>query len=98
MNGKIHNFNNNGSLQDQFESMRDFKENCSPKNYCQGNAKCLTPILEYAYALSFSEKPNYNYICFLFKKVLLDLDQVPSESFNWKEIATSVISVQSNQE
>lgn len=57
--------------------MKEYKENTSAEDYCEGNSKYLTPVLEYAYSLSFEERPDYNQICFMLKKVLLDLEQMP---------------------
>ena len=41
-------------------------------------------LLKYAYIIEFTEKPNYDHIRFMLKKILLDLNQIPSPAFNWK--------------
>ena len=67
--------------------MRKLKEESSAREYCEGKSSYLAPVLEVAYNIGFKERPNYNHICFLLKKVVLDIDQLPSENFDWKNIA-----------
>ena len=40
-------------------------------------------LLNYAYSIEFLEKPDYNKLRYLLKKILLDIDQVPSPNFVW---------------
>jgi hypothetical protein len=41
------------------------------------------PLLRYAYSLEFNEEPDYEKIRFMLKKIVLDIDQRPSDYFNW---------------
>ena len=59
LNGRVNKFNTKGSFREQFDSMKEYKENSSAEEYCKGNSKYLTPVLEYAYSLKFKERPNY---------------------------------------
>ena len=43
----------------------------------------LYPIIKYAYSLSFEEKPNYEKIKFMLKKILLDRNYLPENKFDW---------------
>jgi len=50
-----------------------------------GDAKVFVPILEMLYSLQYSAEPDYQYIIFLFEKILLDRDIIPSwKNFDWK--------------
>lgn len=44
----------------------------------------LLPIVEYIYSLGYNSEPDYNKIAFMFKKILLEQDMVPSvKLFDW---------------
>ena len=40
-------------------------------------------MLKYSYNLEYAERPNYNYLRFMLKKILLDLDYIPDNTFDW---------------
>ena len=84
INGRIPLDKNTMSMRQQFEKIRKLKVHNSAKKYCKGKSIHFRAILEYAYKIEFDEKPNYTYIKFLLKKILLDLNRVSMEMFNWK--------------
>ena len=40
-------------------------------------------MLSYAYDLDFKEKPDYERLKFMFRKVLMDKDFLPDVIFDW---------------
>ena len=44
----------------------------------------MAELLEYAYQIEFSERPDYDLIRFQLKKILLDKNIIPPVAFNWK--------------
>ena len=51
---------------------------------CLGEAKVLVEILEEFYQMKYKEEPDYQYIIYLFEKILLNLDLAPSpHNFDW---------------
>jgi hypothetical protein len=40
--------------------------------------------LVYAHSLKFEEKPDYNKMKFMLKKIVLGLNQKPVEFFDWR--------------
>ena len=49
---------------------------------CSGfKTRLLTPLLEEAMKYEFEEKPNYDKLEFLMKKILIENDVKPSENF-----------------
>lgn len=43
----------------------------------------LLPLLKYAYALNFDEKPDYERIKFMLRKILIKRDFLPDRIFDW---------------
>jgi hypothetical protein len=64
--------------------MKKLKENQTAKEYCKGKAIHFAEILEYAYGLEFEEEPDYNFLRFMLKKIVLNMDMAPKKCFEWK--------------
>lgn len=43
----------------------------------------MLDLLNYAYELEFDERPDYERIKFLFRKILLDRNFLPEKKFDW---------------
>ena len=43
----------------------------------------MVEILSYAYNLEYEERPDYNRLKFMFKKILLDQEYIPNNKFDW---------------
>ena len=56
----------------QIKKIRKFKTKSSAKEFLSKKAECLVPMLSYAYDLEFKEKPDYERLKFMFRKVLMD--------------------------
>lgn len=41
------------------------------------------PLLTYAYSLEFTDRPDYEKMKFMLKKILMDRDYVPERKFDW---------------
>ena len=73
----------NKSILEQFESISEFKINTPAKGFLTKKSKFLLPLLEYAHDLEFDEKPDYERLKFLFKKILIEKDYPPTVGFEW---------------
>ena len=60
---------------------KDFKYHDFCKNYPKEIVQCI----EYIYFLKFNEKPNYEYMRKLFKKILKDINFPKKDYFSWME-------------
>ena len=67
--------------------MASQKLNKSARSYCKEKASHLASVLEYAYKIEYEEKPDYDFIRFELKKVLLNMNVVPKKVFKWKNMA-----------
>ena len=72
MNSKIHWVDRQRPLSEQFYEISEFKQNTPARKFFRSHAQAIGPLLEYAYELEFEERPNYNKIRWLLKKMLLD--------------------------
>lgn len=54
------------------------KLNMEPSEITKGIAAPFCPILELLYSYSYYDEPEYRKIGFMFEKILLDKDIVPS--------------------
>ena len=43
----------------------------------------LYPLLKYTYSLEYDDKPDYEYIRFMFTKIILDHGFLPDQKFDW---------------
>ena len=50
---------------------------------CDRKTIIFVEILTYAYNLEYEERPDYNRLRFMFKKILLDKNFVPWNKFDW---------------
>ena len=78
--------------------MKKHKIQMSAKKKCQGNSVHFQNILEYAYDIKFEEKPDYAYLKFMLKKILLEMDHVPQKMFNWKSRSAYLIKYEISNE
>ena len=90
INGKIQKIKESLDFQDQFNIMKEFKIKTKAEEYCQEKAIYFTPILEYAYEIGFKDRPDYTKLKFMLKKMVLDLNLIPTEVFNWRKNAKNV--------
>ena len=70
-------------LPQQMKKIREFKTYSSAKDFLNKKAKYLIPMLSHAYDLEFKEKPDYERLKFMFRKVLMDKDYLPDRIFDW---------------
>ncbi len=60
------------------------KKIMEPKHITVGKASILTPILELLYSYKYFDEPNYDKIVFMYEKILLEMDVVPSvNNMDW---------------
>ena len=66
--------------------MKQIKAVDPAEKFCQQSKNSIhfTNILKYSYNLEFKERPDYTYIKFLLKKIVLDIDKVPMKMFDWQ--------------
>lgn len=74
---------NSRPVNEQFEEIGKFKVLTKSKDFCDKETEFLLPLLSYSYKLKYEEKPNYNRLRFMFKKILLDKGFFPSDKFDW---------------
>jgi hypothetical protein len=43
----------------------------------------MAEILTYAYSLEYDERPDYNRLKFMMKKIMLDREYIPNNRFDW---------------
>lgn len=84
--GKIEKFDNELSLRELFNKVKDYKYKAKPEEFCSGNSSHLIEILRYVYTIEFKERPDYEKIRFMLKRVLLDLNLSPQEAFEWRTV------------
>ena len=48
----------------------------------------MVEFAEYVFNLDFEEEPDYSKVSFLLTKNLLDLNQTPSNDFDWNKVET----------
>ena len=56
-----------------------------PSDFYNEKTRFLQPLLEYAYSLDYEEEPDYERIIFMFKKIVLDMNEVPMKVFDWSK-------------
>ena len=66
--------------------MKQIKTTKTAEEYCKQNVKSLPfiNVLKHSYDIQFKERPDYAYIKFLLKKIVLDINKVPMKMFDWK--------------
>ena len=70
-------------ISEQYKEIGIFKIQTSAKKFCDNETKVLSPLLQYSYSLKFDEKPDYDKIRFMIKKIMLDNGNVPTNKFDW---------------
>ena len=70
-------------ISDQYDEIARYKINTKPIDFVNNQTKCFLPLLRYAYKLEFEERPDYRRIQFLMKKILLNRDFIPNNTFDW---------------
>ena len=73
----------NKPVNSQFEAITKYKIETSAKNFLNKKTMMLLPLVKYAYALNFDEKPDYERIKFMFRKILIKRDFLPDRIFDW---------------
>ena len=71
------------AIVDQFERVGKYKIKSTPKDLCDEKTKDYVPIIEELYALKFKDRPEYQKLAFMFKKILLDMHYLPVAIFDW---------------
>ena len=66
--------------------MKEIKTSKTAEEYYKQNVKSLPfiNVLKHSYDIQFKERPDYTYIKFLLKKIVLDINKVPMKMFNFK--------------
>ena len=67
----------NKGVNEQYKLYKEFKCGKSPEQICRDEAKSFIEVLTYAQSLDFHEKPDYDKIRFMLKKIMLNIDQKP---------------------
>ena len=83
INSKQKWIDNERPVAEQFEDIARFKIFTKAKDFCNEQTKFLSPLLKYSYNLEYTQRPDYNYLRFMLKKILLDRDYIPDTSFDW---------------
>ena len=68
---------NKRPVNDQFDDIAQYKITTTARNYLTEETKFLYPFLKYAYKIGYEERPDYQYIRFILKKILLDKNFIP---------------------
>lgn len=76
-------------MANQFEIVAKFKINTKAENFCSEKTRMFEPFLRYTYSLKFEETPDYNKLRFILKKILLDRDLMPDNTFDWHKHSNS---------
>ena len=56
------------------KTISEFKIKTKAADFLSRKSNMLVPLLTYAYELEFKERPNYEKMKFLLKKILMDRD------------------------
>ena len=59
-------------VNEQFEQIGKHKILTKAKEFCDKDTEFLEPLLNYSYKLKYVEKPDYNKLRFMIKKILLE--------------------------
>lgn len=73
-------YGDKSSSSSQQEKLMAIKLTLEPSYVATKNAAVFTEVLSLLYTYSYYDRPEYNRIVFLFEKILLDLNIVPSLS------------------
>ena len=68
---------------DQLQQIGDQKRLKTAASYLTEKTMLFLPILTYAYELEYKERPDYNKMKFLFRKILMDRGYFPAKEFQW---------------
>ena len=71
------------TLTGRYKKIFIYKEQFKFEEFCKNFPKEITTIVKYIRNLSFKERPNYEYMRKLFKKILLDNNSFISDNFSW---------------
>ena len=71
------------TLTGRYKKIFIYKEQFKYEEFCKNYPKEITTIVKYIRNLSFKERPNYEYMKKLFKKILLDNNSFISDYFSW---------------
>jgi serine/threonine protein kinase len=76
--------NRNFNIRNHKPEIARLKLKTIAKEVCTGEAKLLAEILEEFYQMKYKDEPDYQYIIYLFEKILLNIDLAPSPlNFDW---------------
>ena len=68
---------------DQFDEIAQYKINTRAIYFVTIQTQIFLQFLSYSYSLEFEQRPDYNRLRFLLKKVLMNMDVVPNIHFDW---------------
>ena len=87
VNGSLpwHNFQKMSQLE-----LKEMKNDMTSYEIASGAASEFGPILEHIYTYGYETEPDYNKVKFMFEKILLDQNKVPSrQNFEWVKKTTN---------
>jgi hypothetical protein len=62
---------------EQYDEIAKHKIKTKARDFLTDKTEFMYPLLKYAYCLKFEEKPNYEYLKFIMKKIMLDRNLIP---------------------
>lgn len=74
---------NKRPVSEQFDQIAQYKMHTKPADLCCKGSRFLHKIVKYVYKLGFTEEPDYNKMRFMLQKVLMDINHVPAQKFDW---------------
>ncbi len=83
INSNVSWVDNNKPVALQFNEIGAYKLFTKPEDFCDKRTSFLVEILTYAYSLEYDERPDYNRLKFMMKKIMLDREYIPNNRFDW---------------
>lgn len=70
-------------ISEQYKEIGIFKIKTDARDFCDKETEFLYPLLKYSYGLGYDEKPDYEKMRFMIKKILLENGYLPDNKFDW---------------
>ena len=73
------------NLGEKYKKIYNYKKEFNYQTFCKNYPKEIITLFEYVYSLAFNEKPSYQYIRELFKKILETNNLYIKDIFSWMD-------------